>query len=407
MTAFKVPDALQAETLLEHVRRLSVDIGPRCPNSQAEREAAAYIHRVIRQIGPDWEIINQPFRSIDGLRYRIAPLAALAGISLLAGIQRKARHGTRRKLISGLFSIGLSVLSRDAFLHRAALWETWLPRGESENVIVRIPSRKAPRRRVVLVAHRDSGVHRLTADERIVRFLPRTLGAITALALTGGVLTLLSGRNQRWRTLRGLIGLSTFGGAALSVIDEQGPIVQGANSNASGVAVLLGLAEVLKAAPLESTEVVLVFTGAATAVASGAERLAAQYGAEWKDALWVVVSSVGKGELCWGTRHGISPYAYYHPHPDAVKVMAEVADARPDLGLMGKPMLSVDELAVLSDHHLRAVALMGYDRVTGLIPNWRRQTDTLETLDPATLERAAQAVVTVVRWLDQAPSWPG
>lgn len=402
MDSVNIPGDLKAETLLEYVRGISVDIGPRHPTSQAERETAAYIHQVMRRINPQWELINQPFRSIDGFRWRIAPLAALAGCSLLVGLQRSIR----RKVLAGLVSIGLSVQARDAFLHRQVMWDEWLPRGESENVIVRIPPRKQPKRRVVFVAHIDSGMHRLTTNGHVVRHLPLTLGGITLMALTGGVLTLLSGRNQRWRELRAALGLSALGGAALAVADECGQNVAGANGNASGVAVLLGVAAALRDKPLESTEVILAFTGAATAIAAGADKLATQYGREWGDALWVVVANVGQGELCWGTRHGISPYAYYRPHPDAVRVMAQVADARPDLGMMGKPLLSVDELAVFSDRDLRAVALMGYDRVTGMIPNWRQRSDTIQAIDPATLERAAQALMTTARCVDEAPSWP-
>jgi hypothetical protein len=152
--------------------------------------------------------------------------------------------------------------------------------------------------------------------------------------------------------------------------------------------------------------VILAFTGAATAVCTGVDVLATEYGAAWKDALWVTVSSVGSGELCWATRHGISPYAYYYPHADAVKVMDRVADVRPDLGLMGKAMLTLDEASILRDRDLRTVALMGYDRATGLIPHWRQNSDTIHEIDPSALERAAQAIWTAAQVIDQAEQWP-
>jgi hypothetical protein len=161
----------------------------------------------------------------------------------------------------------------------------------------------------------------------------------------------------------------------------------------------------LRQHPLEVTEVILAFTGSATAISTGADELATGYGRNWHDALWVVVSNVGMGELCWVSRHGISPYAYYHPHPDAVRIMEQVADARPDLGMMGKTMLTVDEVSILRDRDLRAVALMGYDRVTGLIPHWRRSSDTIHEIDPATVERAAHAIWTTTQVVDQAPVW--
>jgi hypothetical protein len=296
-------------------------------------------------------------------------------------------------------------MTRDTFLARPAVWETWLPRGESQNVIVRIPPRGATERRIVFIAHLDSGVHRLTTDPRIARQLPRTLGGTTLLALVGGVLTMLSGRSQRWRALRTLIVGAAFGAAALAVMDEMGPCAPGANGNASGVAALLGVAHALRGQPLANTEVILAFTGSATAISTGADMLATEYGDSWRDALWVVVSSVGAGELCWVTRHGISPYAYYYPHPDAARVMARVAEARPDLGMMGRALLTLDEVAILRDRDLRAVALMGYDRATGLIPHWRQSSDTIDEIDPATVERAAQACWTVAQVVDRQ-GWP-
>jgi len=339
---------------------------------------------------------------VDGFRYRVAPLAALTGLSLLFGL----RHNRHSRIISGLLSIGLSVASRDVFLARPPIWEMRMPRRESQNVIVRIPPRRVAQRRIVFMAHLDSGLHHLTADPRVVRQLPHTVGSTTLAALVGGVLTVLAGRNQRWRLLRTLLAAGALGGAVLAIADEMGPDVAGANGNASGVAVLLALAEALKAHPPEMTEVILAFTGSATAVSTGADALATEFGSAWGDALWIVVSNVGAGELCWVTRHGISPYAYYAPHPDAVQIMERVADARPDLGMMGKPVLSVDEVSILRDRGLRAVALMACDRTTGLIPHWRQSSDTIHAIPPDTVERAAHACWTAIQVIDQIDTWP-
>ncbi len=402
MMDHNLPKELNANSLMDTVRALSVKIGPRRPASQDERDAAQYVHNTIRSLDGEWELINQPVRSTGGFRYRIMPLALGNGLSLVWGLSKRRRN----QILGGLASVGISVLSRDAFLLRPAPWQSWFARGESQNVIVRITPRGPVRRRVVFVAHLDSAHHRVTADPRLVRYLPRTLGSVTLAALVGGVLTALAGRKQRWRTVRTLIAALSFGEAALAVADELGPTVAGANGNASGVATLLSLAAALRAHPAEATEVVLAFTSSATAVGTGADLLATAYGKEWADALWIVVSNVGTGELCWATQHGVSPYAHYYPAPEAVATMERVADMRPDLGLMGRPVISLDEVAILRDRDLRAVALSGYDRVTGLVPHWGQNSDTIHEIDPATLERAAHTVWTVTRVVDQAESWP-
>jgi hypothetical protein len=397
-----VPEELSADRLMQFVQHLSVVIGPRRPASQAERDAASYVREVMGQVNRQWECVDQPFPTVNGFRYRVAPLALLTSFSLLLGLRRNRQS----RIVSGLLSIGMSVAARDIFLARPPIWETRLPRSKSQNVIFRIPPRHAVQRRIVFLAHLDSNSHHLSADAHVVRQLPHTVGSTTLMALVGGVLTVLAGKNQRWRVLRSLIAAGALGGAALAIADEMGPDVAGANGNASGVAVLLGLAEALNNHPPEMTEVILAFTGSATAVSTGADALATAFGPAWRDALWVVVSHVGTGELCWVTRHGISPYAYYAPHPEAVQIMERVADARPDLGMMGKPVLSVDEVSILRDRDLRAVALMACDRATGLIPHWRQNSDTIHAISPDTVERAANVCWTAAQVMDQIDTWP-
>src|SRR5690606_36862083 len=141
----------------------------------------------------------------------------------------------QRRWVTGLLSDGLSILSRDAFLARTLPGESTLARGEPQNVVVRIPPRRRARRRVVFVAHLDSGVQRLTTSSRIVSHLPRTLGWVTLLGMLGGVLTALAGGGRRWRTFRtGIAGLA-MGGSALAMLDKSVPSVAGVNRNASGV----------------------------------------------------------------------------------------------------------------------------------------------------------------------------
>lgn len=397
-----LPKELNADHLMDAIHTVSVGIGPRRAASAAERTASEYVRESLSALGGDWELISQPVRSVTGFRHRLVPLALATGLSLVSGLSKR-RH---RQILSGVASIGISIMSRDAFLLRPAIWQRWMARGKGQNIVARIPPRGQVRRRVVFVAHLDSGHHRVTADPRLVKYLPRTLGSVTIAALVGGVLTMLAGRRQRWRTLRTAIASLSFGEAALAVADELGPGTAGASSNASGIAALLALAAALRHHPTEHTEVVLAFTSAATATGTGADVLAAAFGTEWADALWVVVNNVGTGELCWVTRHGVSPYAHYYPAPEAVAVMEHVADARPDLGLMGKPVITLDELSILRDRDLSAVELSGYERVTGLIPRWRQNTDTIQELDPATAERAAHTIWTVIQVVDQAESWP-
>ena len=88
--------------MMDDVRYLSVEIGPRRPTA-GERAAAAYVHGQIRALDPHWELTNQPFHD-PGFRWRIAPVSALTGLSLLAGL----KGGRQRRWIAGLVSVALS-----------------------------------------------------------------------------------------------------------------------------------------------------------------------------------------------------------------------------------------------------------------------------------------------------------
>jgi hypothetical protein len=228
---------------------------------------------------------------------------------------------------------------------------------------------------------------------------PYLFAGLPALSFLGALLTAVNA--PRW--LRRLAGSMILGQAGLILADEMGDYSTGANDNASGVALLFALAERLVAQPLRHTEVVLAFTGCETVGASGAAELAACYGDAWADAWWIITDSVGAGELCWVTEHGWSaePGTRYHPHPEVHALLTRVAAANPALGIMGRPLITLDAVGPLIARKLKAGAVMGYERSSAFPVNWRRADDCPEWIDPEVLGRAARFLQAVLTTIDE------
>ena len=56
---------------------------------------------------------------------------------------------------------------------------------------------------------------------------------------------------------------------------------------------------------------------------------------------------VGTGELCYVTKHGISYFTPYAPHPHMVALAQQAAQKHPQLRVIGKEMLILEEVANL------------------------------------------------------------
>ncbi len=373
---------LNVERLMQHLRFLSVDLGPRRPTSAAEHAAASYVRRELSAAGIG-VVTVQPFEGSPQLAYKLVPPLIMGAFGLLLTI---GRAGRVRRLGGALTAFGAALMIPSAWRLRWMPWEAVLPHRPSQNVIARIKPINAVQRKVVLLASLDTAHHKFSADPRLVDVTP-LLAPLTVVGLIGGgVLALLN----QFGWLRFLIAQTAMGAALTHTLDDLTGSVAGANDNASGVAVLLTLAENLTAQPLSNTEIWLVFTGCSESGGDGLRTLLDTYAEPLRDGLFIELEAVGTGELCWVTRHGLNPLSAYQSDPLVMQLAEQVAAAHPELGLMGKSMQMVDAVALLADYGLRGLTLTSYDRLSGHTPNRHRFTDTISAIQPATVERAAR-----------------
>ena len=366
---------MSTNQILHDIQVLSDQIGPRPPLSQAVFDAQAHIET--RLAAHHIDIKRQKFYSSDNQMLRLAP----AVISSIIGLWMTG-HKYRWLRVPGLNLLGLSAWAvRQARSGTPTWYENALPQQPAENLIATIPAAQNMRRRVVIVAHVDTDRQRMSSQSGLRHWLGDAYSSLERVPMLAMGLP-LSGA----RPLRRLLSLA--GGAQLArlVADEVGEHVAGANDNASGVAMLLALADYFAANPLTDTELVMIFTEADTLGSRGLEAVIHDYGEQWKDAHWIVLDSIGAGELCWVVNDTQRP-----PRP-IEEWLARVANLNRQWGLMGRQLAIPDPASALQVQHFDALTLSGYQRDDDTPVMWRNQHDVTDNIEPAMPSRSTTSM---------------
>lgn len=388
-------ETLSAEVLMQYVRRLADDVGPRPAGTPREQRAHEAVRAALRELGIT-EVETLPFDAPRTWGYSMMIPTALA----LAGNLLPGRLG---RLVGGLLSLHSAYSIHTSTQSQRALLAELAPKGPSATQIVRLPAAEEPRHKLVFIGHVDANKHRLTFSPTMKVFMKDiSTAGIVGLALNGMIQLLRAVvPKQAFKfdyrlTLAGMVG-----GLVTLFADEQGPWVDGANDNATAVACLLGLAGYLKAHPLQHTDVWLAFTGAEEVGGLGTHALLDAYGDTLQDAYFFDFEMVGAGKLAYVSRHSsLSSFGSYAPDPESAALAAETARRCPEFGVKSVPMTIVEEVGALRGRGYRGLCLVGVGE-DGYLVNWHRTSDVSANIVPATLEQAARFGLEFARTLDE------
>ncbi len=197
-------------------------------------------------------------------------------------------------------------------------WQALFARTRSQNVLA---GAGAGPRTLVLMAHYDTAKTYWTYDPKRVRGFRATFLLNAALAALAVPAAGWGGAAGAALGIYFLVQAGLLGWRELSA-----PYVNGANDNASGVAVATGLFLDLARRPPAGWRVLLALTGAEETGAVGAEQLA-RSGAVPADALILNVDNVGAGELFYATGEGM--LAYYGYRGALLEAARKLEEARP------------------------------------------------------------------------------
>lgn len=167
------------------------------------------------------------------------------------------------------------------------------------------------------------------------------------------------------------------------------PYVNGANDNATGVAVAVQLFQELSLEPQPNLRPMLALTGSEEVLTKGAEHLA-KSGLVPPGALVLNIDNVGKGELFYATGEGM---LVFHPYKGRLQ---ELAKATPGAKPLEYRLAYFDTLpfAARGNPCLTLIRLEG-----GLPPNWHWPTDRPENVSWAAVEDTLAYARALVRQL--------
>ncbi len=239
--------AAQMAEIQEHVAYLSQNIGPRPAGTEEERQAALYMADMFQsEADLTAEVEDFTFSSGTGLARLICCaltiVMAVLALFLPVMVVPSLVVTLVAAVIFALEALGIPTLSRI------------LGKGVSQNVVAKyLPAtsenRPGRRRKIILVAHCDSGSVRRELNGGLVGVLPvlrwAELGALVAIPLIL-LIRLASTASGAFLMVLNVLTVIAVILALLPIVAEllrrTAPLTEGANCNASGAAVLLELA---------------------------------------------------------------------------------------------------------------------------------------------------------------------
>jgi hypothetical protein len=274
-----------------------------------------------------------------------------------------------------------------------------LARHASRNVLGRVPAEGRRAGLIVVSAHLDSSRSAAAfAPGQVGLFRATFLGAAFSL----GLLPLVAAAALLWPGAR-LVGLAPalyLLVAAFLLLQRELAfrVVPGANDNASGVAVLLGLGEELARRPLESLEVWLVATGSEEAGLVGMLHFWRAHAKELAGAHFLNLDNLGRGQLVYTTAEGMLRRRQAGP---ALVRAAEAAARELGIAARGRPYLTMStDAQVPLARGAQALTIIALDP-RGIPYDWHWASDVPEQVEPENLNDAFRLALGVLRQLDK------
>ena len=390
----------RAEKALEKIRYLSAIIGGRGSCTPHERRAAGYTVEQMEALGVQ-TVRLEPFRGAPST-YR--PFALIFGAAIVGTLLAWLLESTgTAALAAAINALGLwGMLAETDF---ATNWmRLLLPKADSQNAAGIIPARHEVRQRVLLCAHVDTHRtpvfysskrwHKLFGVLVTAAFISLAVGTVAY-----GLLAVLNWELGLW--IGALVSFVQVVFLDLCLHADRTPFSPGANDNASGVGVILTLAQHLVQEPLSHTEVWLAFTGCEEVGAYGMSAFLDAHAAELgPEAVYVILDQVGRGVLTYLSSDGL--IIKRKTHPQALDLARRAAAALSPLEVRERPGIAYTDAAVATKRGLITLALCAIPPSEGdESTHWHQMSDTLDKVAPQALVDAYAFTAQVLKEIDE------
>jgi hypothetical protein len=369
---------------LAHIRYLSNVIGGRGSCTSQVKKASEYVADQLEKLGAQ-TIQAQPFEAIPST---YLPYALSFGIALLGSLLALSfdnRFGL--VLAASLNTLGFwGMIAETEF---TSSWIRWfLPKADTQNILGVVPPTAAIQKRVVLNAHLDTHRTPVFYSSRGWHTLFSVLVGFTLLsmamgAVIFGISALFAWRRVCWLSLV-LAAVEIFA-LVLCLHADFTPFSPGANDNASGVAVILGLAKRLVDHPLSHTEVHLVFTDCEEVGAYGIQAFLDAYATVLgPDTIYIILDEVGNGTIKYLTVDGL--VLKHKTHPLALELAQTASNACPEIGVYRGMGIAYTDALPVTKRGLIALTLCTLPPPgSGEESHWHQMSDTFEHIKAADL----------------------
>ncbi len=380
-----------------------VDFDGRWPGTDAERRAAVHLAEKLERLERGVEVEPVHVRPGYPMTHVIHALLAIAGSVVSV---RSPIAGIVLVLVAAISTFG--DLGGGFFLFRRLT-----PRRASQNVVSREHGDKPGT--LVLVAHYDAAragavfsrraLERRAALGKLIRrpigvFEPFFWSMVVILAccvlrllgLEGLLLTVV----QFIPTVVLIVSVPLLADIALS------PVVPGANDNASGVASVLRLAD-RYGRSLDHFNVWVLFTGAEEGLLLGMREWLRRHRGELDPAstIFLNIDKVGRGTVRWVTKEGFLVALAYHPTlVDLCEQVAAGDEEENRYGARGVVTREATDAYAARSAGFPAISIACLNAMD-YVPDYHQQTDTVERIDPQSLERAYGFCSELIELIDE------
>lgn len=383
------------ERWLEHIRVLSVEIGPRGSTTPAEARAAEYVRDVLLGLGANPRV--EPFTGAKTgwLPYTLLTLISLVGLSVYP-LNPPLSRWIGFFLTTFAFVCGFLELN---LFSNPIQW--LLPKGRSQNVYAVIEPVDGATRDVLLVGHLDTHrtplTHRSKAGLAFYELMVK-LGFVSLLLLALlYLLGAISGWSWVWPAslVPGVFVLVTF---VVTAHVDFTPFTPGASDNASGTGLALALAERATRERLRRTRLWPVAVGCEEVGMYGSFAFYRQHKSELEDAYVITLDNLGIAGPAWILHEGLN--LQFYSAPELVALAERIATETPEWGAFPQKWdVAYTDSAPAIKAGLKTITLLGATPEKKL-PYWHVPEDTIDKLRPDVLANTAEFAWCMIRAID-------
>lgn len=366
-------------------------MGPRCVGTEGAEEGARRIRALLEEEG--LEVFEDTFRAPRHTLYDGPSLIALILLALAAA----AYFGPPTFAVPSAFFMALALIPLvGELLAEGVNLDLFLPKTSARSIGAAVAGKGAGE--VVLVAHMDTQWASFLFAPAFIPFT-RLYFILAYIGFFG--LLCVSAAYGLWHlpwahsAIPSLAALLFVTMAVLRLAAAGLRPLEGANDNASGVAVAAAVALRIRQDVEEGR---LAEDGARlTLLLTGAEEVGERGMLHWlrrtkpsrRDTVFVNLDNVGGGTLRYLEAEGM--VVPLRSHPSLLRLAREVARTHPDELLKGEPLLLPTDAMWPIAMGYAAITFIGQE-AGGVIPDYHQTTDRLERLDPDHLEKVADIV---------------